>query len=245
MTPAIVACIAGAVMLAGFVQGVVGFGFGLVAMALIPLLLGVKGAVPLVAVFGGVVNLSLAVRYRRDLDVRAALPLFVGCALGIPAGVWLLRSLDPSLLTLTLGLLVGGYVVNAARQGGAVRELGPRWGGALGLVSGVLGGAFSSGGPPAVVWVSSKPWSPAQLRATLVTDFVIIAAVQITLFTSNGMLTMEKVKVAAIALPAAGVGSWLGARTGDRVDPKKFKKIMLGALGVVALNFIVKGLSGL
>ena len=245
MTPIVLACIAGVVMLAGIVQGVLGFGFGLTAMALIPLLIGVKAAVPLVAVFGGVVNLALLIRFRRDLDARAALPLLVGCGIGIPFGVWLLRSLDPALLVLGLGILVLGYVLNAARRGGQTRELGTGWGSALGLASGVLGGAFSTGGPPAVVWVSSKPWGPAQLRATLLADFTLIAAVQLSLFANNGMLTSTELKAAALGLPAAGLGSFLGARTGDRIDPKRFKQMMLGALAVVAGSFIAKGIRGL
>ncbi len=245
MEPLVVACIAGAVFLAGFVQGVLGFGFGLVAMGLIPLLIGVKAAVPLVAVFAGSVNLVLLLRFRGNLDARAAAPLLGGAVLGIPIGVWLLRSLDPSVLMLALGLIVAGYVANAVRQGGQVHELGARWGAVLGLAAGVLGGAFSTGGPPAVVWVSSKPWEPAQLRVTLLSVFVLTSAVQLSLFAFSGMLTREGLTVNAMALPAAGLGSFLGARTGDRVNPDQFKRMMLGALGVVALTFVARGIRGL
>ena len=245
MTTAVVAAIAGAILLAGFVQGALGFGFGLTAMALLPLLLGVKGAVPVVAVYGGLVNTILLVRFRHHLDLRAAAPLVAGTFLGIPVGVWLLRSLDPSILTLTLGVLVGGYVLHAVRQGGRVPELGSIWGGGLGLVSGVLGGAFSTGGPPAVVWVSSKPWGPPQIRATLLATFTVIGWVQVGLFLATGMVETQVFEIGAFLLPAAAIGSFLGARTGDRIAPERFKKVMLGALAIVALSFVLRGARGL
>jgi len=245
VTPLVLAGIAAAVCLAGFVQGILGFGFGLVSMAIIPMLIGVKGAVPLVAVFGGCVNATLLVRFWGSLDARAASPLLIGTVAGLPVGVYLLRSLDPAVLFIALGVVVGAWVLNALRPGTKHAELGARSGGVLGVISGVLGGAFASGGPPAVVWISSKPWGPGQLRATLLAGFVIIAIGQWSLFGATGMLGLDEFKTAAICLPAAGVGSFLGARVGDRIEPAKFKRMMIIALAVVAANFVFKGIQGL
>ena len=62
--------------LAGLVQSLAGFGFGMVSMAILPIILPVRSAVPVVALLGG---------SRRRLDFRACL------------GEFLAHCLDPGL----------------------------------------------------------------------------------------------------------------------------------------------------
>lgn len=245
MEAPVLAAIAAAVFVAAGVQGVLGFGFGLVAVALIPLIVGVKAAVPMIAVFALAVNGVLVARFWRDVPMHAAAPLLGSAVVGLPLGVWLLRSLDPAVLFIALGVLVGGYVANTLLRREQSAELGATWGGALGFAAGVLGGAFTTPGPPAVVWVSSKPWSPSQLRATLFLLFGGCAALQLGLFVATDMLTRDALLAGAVGLPAGALGSLTGAKLGDRIDPAVFKKLMLIALAVVAVQFVIKGARGL
>jgi len=240
VAPLLLAGIAGAVCLAGCIQGVLGFGFGLVAMGLLPLLLGVKGAVPVVATMALLVNSTLLYRFRDSFSLRDAAPLIGPAIVGIPIGVFALRSWSGDALMVALGILVLAYVAWGLSRA-TVPQLGPRAGAALGLVAGVLGGAFSTAGPAAVVWVSSQPWPSRQLRATLVGLFAIGGSLQVALLTHAGLVNMDTLKVSAVALPAAALGSLLGAKLGDRVPQAQFRRIMLAGLGVLAFVFISNG----
>src|SRR4051812_49543946 len=74
--------------LAGFVQGLSGFGFGLTAMSIWAWTLEPKLAASL-AVFGGLVGQTIAAfTVRRGWDWRAPLPLILGGPAGPPLRLW-------------------------------------------------------------------------------------------------------------------------------------------------------------
>ena len=156
--------------LAGIVQGTVGFGFGLVAMSTLPLWMDIKEAVPVVALLCLVVNATLTWRLRAHLGWSRIGPLLLGSLAGVPAGVFLFATLDPNWLLVGLGLALLFVAVQQTWFGttpDADKQVRPLWGGLAGLVSGVLGGAFNTGGPPVVMYVGVQSWSKEDTVATL------------------------------------------------------------------------------
>ncbi len=243
-SPLLLFGVAMAMAFAGCVQGFLGFGFGLVSMGLLPFLLGVKGAVPLVGIVALVLNINLLVRFRRHFQWRSALPLLGGATLGIPVGVLALTSWSSSWLMIALGGIVVTYVAWSLLGRTAPRPLGRGAGWALGVASGVLGGAFGTSGPPAVAWVSSQDWSSQTMRATLVGLFTLAGVLQVALLTERGLVTLATVGIGAVGLPAAMLGGALGARLGDRIPQAQFRRFMLAGLGVLGFVFIVNGVRG-
>ena len=75
------------VLIAGFIQGLVGFGSGLVSVPLLSIFLGPKTVVPLTLVHGLLMNMYLSVRNRRYIQWKRVLPLFISGVMGIPIGV--------------------------------------------------------------------------------------------------------------------------------------------------------------
>ncbi|HEX8373862.1 MAG TPA: TSUP family transporter [Geminicoccaceae bacterium] len=83
----LVAIVALGAAAAGFVQGLTGFAYGLVAMAVWAWWLDPVLAGPLV-VFGSLVGQLLAIGpIRRGFDARRVLPLIAGGVVGVPVGV--------------------------------------------------------------------------------------------------------------------------------------------------------------
>src|SRR5262249_39574491 len=79
---------------AGFVQGLSGFAFGLVAMTIWAWTIAPQLAGPLV-VFGSLVGqlLSLGV-VRHGFNAHRVWPFVLGGSVGTPIGVWMLRYID-------------------------------------------------------------------------------------------------------------------------------------------------------
>ena len=93
-------------IVAGFVQGLSGFAFSLVAISFWAWTVEPKLAAAL-AVFGGLSGqIIAALSVRRGFDLRLLLPFLIGGIAGIPIGVLLLGVLDVDLFKALLGALL-------------------------------------------------------------------------------------------------------------------------------------------
>lgn len=231
--------------LAGIVQGTVGFGFGLVAMSTLPLWMDIKEAVPVVALLCLVVNATLTWRLRKHLSWNRIGPLLIGSLAGVPAGVFLFATLDPNWLLVGLGfalLFVAVQQTWFAPQGKDT-EVRPVWGGVAGLVSGVLGGAFNTGGPPVVMYVGVQSWSKEDTVATLQGFFLSTCVLQISLFVARGTVGMQQVQSAGTLLVAALIGVAIGQFLFHRVNQERFRALLLLGIGILGCSLVYKGLN--
>lgn len=232
------AAIAALIMLAAFIQGVLGFGFGMVSMATVPLLIGVKETVPVVACVGLMLNVVLLVQLRDALVLAQLRTMVAGGLLGIPLGVLFLQHANPQVLLGLLGGLLLGLALWLGRRT-ALRQRSPWVGMLAGLCGGVLGGAFNTGGPPVIAYVSSHPWPPRQMRATLQAYFFLLSTVQLSLFAANGMLSTDNALHSLGLLIPLAVGALLGDHFSSRLPPERFRllvRIGLAILGIVMIS---------
>src|SRR4029077_1114590 len=78
---------AAVIALASFVLGLVGFGNGLVAMALLPFLMSPLTAIAVLTIYTIVFSAAIFVPVRRHLLARPVMELLAGTAVGAPVGV--------------------------------------------------------------------------------------------------------------------------------------------------------------
>src|ERR1051326_2398710 len=90
---------------AGFVQGLTGFGFGLVSMSLMPLVFRVKQAAAISTVFSLLATITTFLRGLRVYDWRLGLGFLVSVCGGGPVGVYLLDRASEGLILRVLGVL--------------------------------------------------------------------------------------------------------------------------------------------
>ncbi len=155
------------VFLAALLQTTSGFGFALMAMPLVALVIGVKAAAPLVALVGFTLYAVNLVRYRRGLDWRVLLPLAVAAALGVPLGVWALGNLDEHVVKTVLGVILIAYGLYSLWRPHTAPLRSDLWAYPAGFLAGVLGGAFNTPGPPVIIYGNLRQWSRDLFRSTL------------------------------------------------------------------------------
>src|SRR3954466_10685154 len=80
----------GALAGAGFVQGLTGFGFGLVSMSLMPLVISVKQAAAISTIFSLLATVTTFIRHYRDYQWRLGLVFLICVCIGVPVGVYFL-----------------------------------------------------------------------------------------------------------------------------------------------------------
>lgn len=236
-SPGLFAQVALILLLSGLAQGVTGFGFGMISMALLPFLMSVKAATPLVAIVAFVNSISILFQVRHSLDLRKARGLLLGNLLGVPVGVYLLTQCNEEIVRKILGAIL----ILAALQGRLLKEAGgrpmaPVWGPILGFVGGAVGGAFNIGGAPIILYVYRQNWSKETVIAILQTIFFVSLLYRLTLYMVSGLTSGTFVLHCLALTPAALVGSAVGVRVQRRIDVSRLKLvvdvmlILMGAL---------------
>ncbi|MCA8924565.1 MAG: sulfite exporter TauE/SafE family protein [Planctomycetes bacterium] len=235
------------VFVAAVLQGLSGFGFGLVCMSVLPFFVPVRFAVVLISVLRAVPVATLLIQLRRHLEWRRIAPLLLGAVAGVPVGVWFLRTASPTAVRVALGVVLTSYALWALfRPTPAERPEPARgWGLLAGALGGVLGGGFNTGGPPVVLYAAVAGWQRDMLRASLSCYFSTVIVVQLSLFAGSGILTLDVLRVQLLAAPAVILGTWLGSKLASRVPQARFQRGLLVLILILGLTFLVRSLRGL
>ena len=238
--------IVGAV-LAGFVQGLSGFAFGLVAMSVWAWTLEPQLAAVL-ALFGALTGQVIAaVTVRRPFDKSVLWPFVLGGLVGVPFGVWLLPHLDLVVFKLCLGvllvlwcpaMLMSQHLPKVA-FGGRVAD------GVAGAIGGAMAGIGGFSGTIPTLWCTLRGFQRDTQRA-VIQNFnlsMLLVAFGIHLFSGNigrAVLPLLGLVALAVAVPVL-----LGARMYIGISEVVFRKIVLGLLtasGVALLASAVPAL---
>lgn len=224
------------ILLAIFVQSLTGFGSGLVSMAFLPGLLGVRTAAPLVALITATLEFFLLLRYRSAFKLGNVWRLTVASALAIPLGGYALGRLDENLLLTGLGLVISGYALYALLNFRLPELKHPAWAFLAGFLAGLLSGAYSIGGPPAIIYGTCRRWAPDEFKSNLQGFFLVNDVLAIINHGINGRLTSTVSYFYLLTLPVLAVGLLAGSHLDRYLDPATFRKLALGLLVAMGLR---------
>lgn len=227
------------VFAAAAVQGVMGFGGALVAMPLLVTLVGVQTATPAFAVIGMLATLLNAIRWRAHVTLRDLVQLVVPAALGIPIGVLFLARVDAEVVTRALGAILIVYAVYNLLGLGVPPLRGRGWAFAAGFSSGILSGAFNTGGPPVIVFADASGWTAERFRGNLQTYFVLISVFILATHALVGHFTPAVWRTALIGVPALLAGQLLGVRLCRYIDPARFRRLVLVLLLLLGAQLLI------
>jgi uncharacterized membrane protein YfcA len=231
--------------LAGFIQGLSGFGSVLVALPLLALLLDFKIAVPLVNLWSLAINTLLLVQLRGHLSFKnPVIPLFLAALPGIPLGVYILRHVPVWVLEMGLGgtlLVFSWYFVSS---GGKTRNLNSSWAYAAGFCSGCLGGSLGASGPPVILYTALQPWPKDQIKATLASYFFLSGLLIIAAQAAAGLVTTAVLIGSLLSIPFVILGVLAGASWYRRLDTSRYRQVVVGLIILLGLLTVVKALGG-
>jgi uncharacterized membrane protein YfcA len=226
---------AACVFAAAFVRGYSGFGFSLLAVTSLALVLPPAEIIPPIFMMEIAASLSLLPGIWRDIHWRALLPLSIGCLVGTPIGVRFLAAVPAAPMKIAMAVAVLASV--ALLRSGYVRKSMPSKAEAVGtgVVSGLLNGAFGIGGPPVVVFFFSSPAGASVSRASLIAFFIGTDAMGLAFLAQQGLLTADAFYRFLIFIPPLLLGQWAGSASFKAADPEAFRRWVLVLLGVLAL----------
>lgn len=230
--------ISGIFFLAGFAQGLTGFGSSLVAMPLLLLLVEVKTAVPLSILNGVAITAILSCQLRQHLDWRKIGPLLVGSLPGIWLGVVLLRESNGRIMQAALGLFQILYALYALNYHPRPRRLAAAWSYLAGFATGAIGSAFSAGGPPTVIYTTLTGWSKEEIKATMSAFFLLNGILIAGAHAASGLTSPQVLRYFAVSVAAVVAGVFAGGHCFQRLEKGNYLRILLLlllAMGVTML----------
>ncbi|WP_168708624.1 sulfite exporter TauE/SafE family protein [Hydrogenophaga sp. PAMC20947] len=193
--------------LASYVQNLTGFAFGLIFLALV----GVFDLLPIAEAANAVtlITLTQTLIYFREYPLtpewRVVKPVIVPSLIGVLAGLGLLVWFSSSalyLLKIALGVaVVGSSALLVMRFKPKTQMDSPASFAVIGVFSGLMGGLFSTAGPPLVYKLYRQPLSLPVVRQALLVMFGINQLVRLIVVVGAGQLTLASLVLAVMALP--------------------------------------------
>ena len=195
------------IALAGFTQGLTGFGSALVSVPLLSLIVGAQTAVPIAGIFGWLVTLPIAWKMRHSIQRQVGLILFAGSIPASFVGAKLLASMPSQYILLTMGIVLIISSLHSFLSSKPVFQKTsiPVTIGA-GFTSGILGATVGESGPPVIAYTSMQPWTADQVKSTLTFFFMLQMIGANVSFWNEGLITDEVLSLVTSALPAFAVG---------------------------------------
>lgn len=241
----LVAFVAGAFFIAGFVKGMVGMGLPPISMGLLAILFPPAQAAALVLVPAFVTNIWQMTAGRKLLAVaRRFLTLVLGILLGTWIGADVLTSFESKLPSVLLGF---SLVIYAALGIASVRFHVARahevyWSPVIGVLSGIVLAATGVMGVPLIPYLYALDLDKEELLQSLGLTFVVAAVALAVVLFEAGVLRINNATGSALSLIPTAIGMLAGRYVLKRINADTFRLIFLIGLGGLGVLSAVKGL---
>ena len=235
MTGNELAWVALAIAVASFAQSLSGFGFALLSVPLMSLVVSPRDAVIISTIIGATSTSIQAVLDRQYLDWPLAKRLSIASYVGMPFGLGAFLFVSETGLRFGLGVvvLVATFLL---LRGFRLHDEQHHYDWSLGIVAGVLATSTSTNGPPLVFLMQARHMAPATFRATINTVFALSNFGALALFLSAGKVTSQNLTGVAVALPSLGVALSLGYLTRKYVSAERFKYLVIVLLFLSSIS---------
>jgi uncharacterized membrane protein YfcA len=230
------------VLIASSAQAITGFGYAMLAVPLLSVVIDAHTAVVGAALAGLGLSTIGTIQERAHVSWRPTLIMCGTSLLGMPFGIVLLHVLDAR----ALRLLIAGVVLVCTAQVWRNVRLPERASvvGVLGLITGVLATATGTNGPPLVAAFQAMGYEPRRFRATMAATFLLTGVLSLAAFAIGGDVDRASLMVSLAAVPAAIAGWLVGNRVFARIDAVLFRRIVLIALVCASAVTVIRALTG-
>lgn len=227
-------------VLAGIVQGVTGFGTGVVLMMILPLYFALPQAAGISVAIAVGLCVAMCVRYRKDLKVKKVL---LPCAWTIVCSSLAIHyslSVNPDILKKIFGIfliILSVYYLFFSKSDPDKKMSLPM---AVFCVtgSGICDGLFGIGGPLMVLYFLSNTRSKREYLGTLQVFFLINGIYGTVFRITQGILGVRHLTFVGIGWLGILAGMFLANRVVDRMNAGLLRKlvyIMIGVSGIINL----------
>lgn len=241
-----------ALTLGGIIHATAGFGSALVAMPILTLAVAPTIAAPLQNSVGLFLSALIWYQHRERWPWRDSVPIILFALAGVPIGTYALVHLKEQLVLGILGVVLlaySGFELRGAFRTGPAQTLtvrrDPAFVGAAvaGLLSGILGAAYATNGPPAIIYGRLRRWPRSEFKAALQSLFLVSGVATVLWQGSSGLFTREVGWYALFGFPGLALGAFIGYRIDKRLDHDQFRNVVLGVVVALGIVLIIRAVT--
>lgn len=215
MSTTLAACLI--VAAAGLLTGLTGFGFSVLSVPLLVLLIKPQQVVVIALILVPVTSLVLLLTpgHRGKFRVRTVVALTAFSALGLPIGLVLFEYFDPDLILGLMGLTLIAYALYGllAKARAALDHV---WLAPSGFLGGILATSTGLSGPAVAMYVHGRRLSSIEQLTTMSAYVGATSVLGIALLAARGGITGHELALSAKLAPIAAAGTLIGIGTGRR-----------------------------
>jgi uncharacterized membrane protein YfcA len=225
--------IAAALLLAGFIKGVIGLGLPTVAIGLLAVTMQPSRAIAIVIVPAIVTNIwqTFAGPHLRDI-IRRLWPLMAGTVIGIWLNAGMLAGPYAHYGPIVLGVLLVLYaIVGLSKFNFSVARSNEKWiGGIAGLLTGGISAATGVQVIPSMPFMQAIGMEKDELVQALGIFFTVATVALAFNLTAAGLLSASTALPGAVAMASAFAGMFIGQMVRSRMQPEAFRRWFLIAM---------------
>lgn len=230
-------------VLGGIVSGAVGFGFALVVVP--PMLLVYEPATVvaisiMLSIVTGWVVLPGATSHIRWNSVLWLMPWAI---IGILVGAQLQHVLRPSHVSLIASIAVIMFSLALTRGWKPPGAASPIADTVAGSLSGILNSLTGMAGPPVALLFEARDYGVNAFRTSIVAYFMVIDVVALAVLVQQQIIGRPQLQAAALLVPTAVAGSFIGRRLSAIIPVPLFRRIVLWLLVLTGVVGIVRAIS--
>ena len=226
------------------VHGITGFDSALITIPLATHFMPLPFALAVFVIVDFVNVLRLGLENPRNAvagEIARMVPLMI---VGIVAGTTLLVSLPRAASLFALGVFILGYSLYSLTRRTSLTVVSQRWSYFAGFCGGLSGTLFGAGGPPYAVYLSHRPLSKEQFRATITLTSIFSIGLRILAYAVTGLLAQDGVWItAAVTIPAGLAGIYVASKIFRIISRETLMRAIGALLLATGLSLVVRALS--
>jgi uncharacterized membrane protein YfcA len=226
-----------AFLLAGFIKGVLGFGFPIIALVVLTLTIGLLDALAIIILPTLATNIWQALSGPHlPAVIRRMWLYFLVAAIGVLLTARYLTIINVNWLTALLGAVLFFFALSRIFNIHITvpREKEPVLSVILGAINGALTGLTGSFMVPSVLYMQALGFQKDMLVQAMGFFFAVSTLMLTISLGSNGLIDGQQARLSALALVPSFIGVYVGRWTRGQVDEQSFQKIFL--IAVLALG---------
>jgi uncharacterized membrane protein YfcA len=227
---------------AALLQGISGFGSGLLAVPILALWFPISVLTPALSVINIIVGGWIYWKNREAARPSQWKWLILSGVIASLISGSLLLTVNEQLIKLILGFVIlavalilasGKQLPTAEHAPGHI---------AVGTGSGLLNGLMTLGGPPIVLFLANARIPKQQFRATLSLFFCCIAIANVANFSRQSIYAEPHLYLILTLLPCALIGASVGHRLQHQVSERRFRQFTLVLMILSGLSVVIQSI---